>query len=120
MRRRARGFTRSAPGPGGVRARRRKSRPRNVRDQPVRRRGGHRRAECQPQRTDEAPYEAAVTFQKVFYTPGTRAERARETYGSQLDFVIRGRVPHELVRVSPLRLEITYFRVNQAFEEPHR
>src|SRR3989441_8221287 len=26
------------------------------------------------------PYKASVSFQKVLYTPGTRAERARETY----------------------------------------
>src|SRR5216110_172292 len=26
------------------------------------------------------PYKAAVTFQKVYYTPGTRAERSHETY----------------------------------------
>src|SRR5215510_11141094 len=26
------------------------------------------------------PYKAAVTFQKVYYAPGTRAERNRETY----------------------------------------
>src|SRR6187401_366928 len=26
------------------------------------------------------PFKAAVTFQKVYYTPGTRHERARETY----------------------------------------
>ena len=66
------------------------------------------------------PYKAAVTFQKVFYTPGTRAERARETYVSQVDFVIRGHVPNEFVRVNPLGLQITYFRVDQAFEEPRR
>src|ERR1700704_426458 len=64
------------------------------------------------------PYKAAVTFQKVYYTPGTRAERARETYVSQVDFVIRPRVPNEFVRVNPLGLQITYFRVDQAFEEP--
>jgi hypothetical protein len=68
----------------------------------------------------KSPYKAAVTFQKVFYTPGTRAERARETYVSQVDFVIRGRVPNEFVRVNPLGLQITYFRVDQAFEEPRR
>src|SRR5213075_1636125 len=50
------------------------------------------------------PYKAAVTFQKVFYTPGTRTERARETYVAQVDFVIRGHVPNEFVRVNPLGL----------------
>lgn len=66
------------------------------------------------------PYKAAVTFQKVFYTPGTRFERARQTYVSQIDFVIRGHVPNEFVRVNPLGVQVTYFRVDQAFEEPRQ
>jgi type IV secretory pathway TrbF-like protein len=66
------------------------------------------------------PYKAAVTFQKLFYTPGTRAERARETYIAQVDFVIRGHVPNEFVRVNPLGLQVSYFRVDQAFEERRR
>jgi type IV secretory pathway TrbF-like protein len=66
------------------------------------------------------PYKAAVTFQKVFYTPGTRSERARQTYVAQVDFVVRGHVPNEFVRVNPLGLQVTYFRVDQAFEEPSR
>ena len=63
------------------------------------------------------PYEAAVTFQKVFYTPGTRVERSRQTYIAQVDFVMRGHVPNEFVRVNPLGLQITYFQVDQAFQE---
>jgi type IV secretory pathway TrbF-like protein len=63
------------------------------------------------------PFKAAVTFQKVLYTPGTRHERARETYVAQLDFVLREHVPNALVRVNPLGLQISYFRVDQAFEE---
>ena len=63
------------------------------------------------------PYKAAVTFQKVFSTPGTRAERERQTYVAQIDFVMRDHVPNEFVRVNPLGLQITYFRVDQAFEE---
>ena len=66
------------------------------------------------------PYKAAVTFQKVFYTPGTRTERERETYVAQVDFVMRGHVPNEFVRVNPLGLQITYFRVDQAFEEARK
>src|SRR5687768_12203245 len=61
-----------------------------------------------------APYKAAVSFQKVFYTPGTRHERARETYVAQIDFALRDRVPNEFVRVNPLGLQIAYFRVDQA------
>ena len=66
------------------------------------------------------PYKAAITFQKVFYTPGTRYERARQTYIAQVDFVIRGHVPNEFIRVNPLGLQVAYFRVDQAFEEPRQ
>src|SRR6478736_5007744 len=54
----------------------------------------------------KSPYKASVNFQKVLYTPGTRAERARETYVAQLDFVMRDHVPNEFVRVNPLGLQI--------------
>jgi type IV secretory pathway TrbF-like protein len=66
---------------------------------------------------ETTPFKAAVTFQKVFYTPGTRHERARQTHIAQIDFVLRDHVPNALVRVNPLGLEVTYFRVDQAFEE---
>src|SRR6476660_8342367 len=66
------------------------------------------------------PYKAAVTFQKVFYTPGTRSERSRETDVAQVDFTLRDRVPNGFVRVNPLGLQISYFRVDQAFEERGR
>jgi type IV secretory pathway TrbF-like protein len=67
-----------------------------------------------------APFKAAVTFQKVYYTPGTRSERNRETFVAQVDFVLRDSVPNEFVRVNPLGLQIAYFRVDQAFEEERR
>ena len=63
------------------------------------------------------PFKGAVTFQKVYYSPGSRAERHRETYVAQIDFVLRDHVPNEFVRVNPLGLQVTYFRVDQAFEE---
>src|ERR1700741_2050393 len=63
------------------------------------------------------PFKASVSFQKVFYTPGFRTERARETYVAQIDFSMRDRVPNEFVRVNPLGMQISYFRVDQAFEE---
>ena len=53
-------------------------------------------------------------------TPGTRAERTRQTYVAQIDFLMRDHVPNEFVRVNPLGLQISYFRVDQAFEEPRR
>jgi type IV secretion system protein VirB5 len=66
------------------------------------------------------PYKASVTFQKVFYTPGTRAERERQTHVAQIDFLMREHVPNEFVRVNPLGVQITYFRIDQAFEEARR
>src|SRR3954468_11394761 len=66
------------------------------------------------------PFKAAVTFQKVYYSPGTRTERNRETYIAQIDFVMREHVPNEFVRVNPLGLQIAYFRVDQAFEDGRR
>jgi type IV secretory pathway TrbF-like protein len=65
----------------------------------------------------KSPYKAAVTFQKLLFTPGTRTERAHQTYVAQVDFVMRTRVPNTFVPVNPLGLQITYFRVDQAFEE---
>jgi type IV secretory pathway TrbF-like protein len=66
------------------------------------------------------PFKAAVTFQKIYYPPGTRSERARQTYIAQIDFVLRDHVPNEFVRVNPLGLQVAYFRVDQAFEEAAR
>jgi type IV secretory pathway TrbF-like protein len=66
------------------------------------------------------PFKAAVTFQKVHYTPGTRSERMRQTFVGQIDFDMRENVPNEFVRVNPLGLQIAYFRVDQAFEEASR
>jgi type IV secretion system protein VirB5 len=65
----------------------------------------------------KAPYKATVTFQKVLYGPGTRTERARQTNVAQIDFVMRNHVPNEYIRVNPLGLQVTYFRVDQAFAE---
>ena len=36
---------------------------------------------------------------------------------AQIDFVLRDHVPNEFVRVNPLGLQVSYFRVDQAFEE---
>src|SRR5688500_15888569 len=68
----------------------------------------------------EPPFKATVTFQKVFYTAGTRVQREHQTYVAQVDFAMRDHVPNEFVRVNPLGLQITYFRVDQAFEEARR
>jgi type IV secretion system protein VirB5 len=66
------------------------------------------------------PFKAAVAFQKVYYSSGSRTERHRETYVAQIDFVLRDHVPNEFVRVNPLGLQVAYFRVDQAFEEGRR
>jgi type IV secretion system protein VirB5 len=66
------------------------------------------------------PFKASVSFQKLLYAPGTRHERARQTYVAQIDFVLRDHVPNEFVRVNPLGLQVTYFRIDQAFEEASR
>ena len=65
----------------------------------------------------QAPHKASISFQKLLYSPGTRQERARQTFIAQIDFTLRDRVPNEFVRVNPLGLQISYFRVDQAFEE---
>jgi type IV secretion system protein VirB5 len=66
------------------------------------------------------PLKASVSFQKLLYAPGTRQERGRQTFIAQIDFTMRDRVPNEFVRVNPLGLQISYFRVDQAFEEGRR
>jgi type IV secretory pathway TrbF-like protein len=66
------------------------------------------------------PYKASVDFEKRYFAPGTRQERRRETYVAQVDFVMRDAVPNAFIRVNPLGIQITYFRVDQAFEESHQ
>lgn len=63
------------------------------------------------------PYQASVDFQQVRYAPGTRQERGRETSIAQIHFVLRDHVPASFIRVNPLGLQITYVRVDHAFEE---
>src|SRR6476660_10329158 len=65
----------------------------------------------------QAPHKASVSFQKLLYSPGTRQERARQTFIAQIDFSLRDHVPNEFIRVNPLGLQVSYFRVDQAFEE---
>ena len=72
------------------------------------------------QSTARPRFSVSVSFQKLLYAPGTRQERARQTFIAQIDFTLRDRVPNEFVRVNPLGLQITYFRVDQAFEEQKR
>jgi type IV secretory pathway TrbF-like protein len=62
------------------------------------------------------PFRASVDFEKRYYAPGTRQERTRETFVAQIDFVLRDSVPNAFVRVNPLGLQVTHFRVDQAFQ----
>ena len=62
------------------------------------------------------PYRAAVDFEKTYYGPGTRQERKRETYVAQIEFALREAVPNAFIRVNPLGVQITNFRVDQAFQ----
>jgi type IV secretory pathway component VirB8 len=64
----------------------------------------------------KSPYKASVDFEKHYLALGTRQERRRETYVAQLDFVLRDAVPNAFIRVNPLGLQVTYFRVDQAFQ----
>ena len=66
------------------------------------------------------PYKASVDFEKRHFAIGTRHEQKRETYVAQIDFVLREAVPNGFIRVNPLGLQITYFRVDQAFDEVRR
>ena len=61
------------------------------------------------------PYKATVDFEKVYYAPGGRQEKQRETYVAQVTFVLRDQIPNAMVLVNPLGLTITYVRVDQAF-----
>ena len=63
-----------------------------------------------------SPFKASVDFTKRYVGAGTRQERRQETFVAQIDFVLRDAVPNAFVRVNPLGLQITYFRVDQAFQ----
>jgi type IV secretory pathway TrbF-like protein len=62
------------------------------------------------------PYRAAVDFEQVYFAPGNRQERKRDTFVAQIEFTLRDAVPNAFIRVNPLGLQITNFRVDQAFQ----
>ena len=63
------------------------------------------------------PFKASVSFQKCCIRPARgRNARARRTSRRWISS-LRDHVPNEFVRVNPLGLQVTYFRVDQAFEE---
>ena len=63
------------------------------------------------------PYRAAIDFEKSYYGQGTRQERKHETYVAQVQFNLRDAVPNAFIRVNPLGMQITNFRVDQAFDQ---
>ena len=113
------------PGPraGGRddRAERAEPQPRNVPDESLGRRGRHRRSERQPERADEAAVQGVRQLSEgvLHAWHPRRSARARPTSRRSIS-CMREHVPNEFVRVNPLGLQITYFRVDQAFEEPRR
>jgi len=62
------------------------------------------------------PYKAAVDFDQVYYSFGSRQEHKRETFVAQLTFALKDQIPNAMVLINPLGLTITYFRVDQAFQ----
>src|SRR5438128_4181229 len=43
------------------------------------------------------PYKASVSFQKLLYSPGTRQERARQTFIAQIDFSLPDHVTDDII-----------------------
>ena len=83
---------------------------------------GHRREERHLRRVERRRRTRRRSIStSVLFAPGTRQERKRETLRRADRFrAARRACPNEFVRVNPLGLQITYFRVDQAFEEPRR
>jgi type IV secretory pathway TrbF-like protein len=64
----------------------------------------------------QAPYKAAVEFEKVYYASSGHNELRRERYVAHCVFVVKQPVPNALVPINPLGLTLTYFREDQAFQ----
>lgn len=60
-------------------------------------------------------YRAQIDYDQVFYDEARR-EKQRTSWIAQVTFVLRNPVPHELLAINPLGLEITYFREAAAFQ----
>ncbi len=63
----------------------------------------------------QAPYKAAVEFEKVFRTAGEGRELKREKYTAHFVFTLLERVTNNFIEVNPLGMVITYFREDQGF-----
>jgi type IV secretion system protein VirB5 len=62
------------------------------------------------------PYKATVDFEKIYRTPATHDVSKREKYVANFVFVVKDKVPNDMIPVNPLGLTITYFREDQAFQ----
>jgi type IV secretion system protein VirB5 len=65
----------------------------------------------------EPPYKASVEFEKITYASADHREIRRERSIANIVFVVKQPVANALIPVNPLGLTITYFRVDQAFQE---
>lgn len=65
----------------------------------------------------QPPYRATVDFDQVYLSSATRAEVRRDTYIAQIVFVVQD-VDNARIPINPLGLTITYFREDQAFDDP--
>ena len=63
----------------------------------------------------QPPYQAAVDFVERSFQPTSQVPVKAETFTAQVQFLFRDRIPNHYVPVNPLGLQITQFRVDQAF-----
>ena len=63
----------------------------------------------------QAPYKAAVDFEKVIRAAGDGRELKRQKYRAHFVFSLLDRIPNNFIAVNPLGLVITYFREDEAF-----
>ena len=63
------------------------------------------------------PMKASVDFEKVYFARGERTELRRARYTGSFEFVLQDKVPPSFVLVNPLKLTVTYFRVDEAFKQ---
>ncbi len=62
------------------------------------------------------PYKARVDFYVVYYSPADHSEMKRDLYTANCVFVLKSKVPNQLIPINPLGLAITYFREDEAFK----
>jgi len=63
----------------------------------------------------ERPLRASIDFERIFYAPGTTAERRRQRAVATVHLMLRDQVPHAAIPYNPLGLTIVYLREDVAF-----